>query len=215
MSIVRECISSHTIRAQYQIHTFSFSLSNDIKSQIQFVIFYDRITNFSTLSFCKSISHTTAKNQVIHFIHQVFNDTNLSRHLGTTHNSSERALDIFQDIINSLNFFFHQIPQHLVVRIEIVSDNGCRSMFTVSSTECVIDIAISIRSQSLGKFFLRSLHRFLGIFVCRIFFVNANRLSFFFRIETQVFQQQDFTRFQSSCSITGFRTIRSKLNRYT
>ena len=39
-----------------------------------------------------------------------------------------------------MNFFFHQIAQHLVVCIEIVGDNSCRSMFTVSSTECVIDI---------------------------------------------------------------------------
>ena len=34
-------------------------------------------TNDVTFSLCKSISHTTAKNQIIHFIHQVLNNTNL------------------------------------------------------------------------------------------------------------------------------------------
>ena len=55
----------------------------------------------------------------------VFNDLNLRRNLGTTHDGGKRTLDIVQNFINSLYFFFHQVAQHFVVSIEIVSDNSC------------------------------------------------------------------------------------------
>ena len=99
--------------------------------------------------------------------------------------------------------------------IEVISDNSCRSMFTVSSTESIHYIAVSVRSQSLSKFFLTSFHFFLSIFVCRIFFFDTYRFAFFFRIETKIFEQQYFTRFQCSSSVLSFCTVWSEFNRST
>ena len=124
-------------------------------------------------------------------------------------------LSILQYIINSLYFFLHQVTQHLMVCIKIISNNCCRSMLTVSSTKCIVDISICIASQSLGKFFLRSLHGFLCIIVCRVFLINTYRFSLLFRIEAKVLEQQSFTRLQSSSSLSSLCTIRSKLNRNT
>ena len=49
-TLIQMCIrdSSYTVCTYYQIHTFSLSLSDDIKSQFQVIIFYDRITKFTT-----------------------------------------------------------------------------------------------------------------------------------------------------------------------
>ena len=109
ISIVRECIGCYTVSTQYQIYTFGFCFGNDVKCQFQFIVFNDRVTDFSTLCFGESVSHTTAKNQVVNFVHQVFNNTDFGRNFRATHDSSERTFDVFQNIINGLYFFLHQI----------------------------------------------------------------------------------------------------------
>ena len=89
-------------------------------------------------------------------------------------------------------------------------------MCTVSGTESVVYIAICIRSQFLGEFFLAFLNGFLGsfLFFVRSIFSQTSRLAFFFSIETEVFKQQCFARLQSSGLGAGFfaDTVVSKLN---
>ena len=82
-------------------------------------------TNLTALSFCECICHTAAQNQVVNFSEQVFDDTNLCRYLRTTHDGSERTLDVAENIVNGVNFFFHQISQHLVVAVKVFVDNSC------------------------------------------------------------------------------------------
>ena len=76
----------------------------------------------------------------------------LEENLRTTHDSSERTFDVIQYFINSFHFFLHQVTEHLVVFVEIFSDQSRRSVCTVSCTESVVYVAVSIRSQFLGEF---------------------------------------------------------------
>ena len=105
-----------------------------------------------------------------------------------------------------------------MVSIEVISDQRCRSVSTMSCTECIIYIAVCIRSQSLCEFFLAFFNGFLGSFlfiVCCVF-SQTSWFAFFFRIETKVFQQQCFARLQCSSLSAGFftDTVVSKLNFY-
>ena len=144
VSVVREVVCSNTVNTKYQIYALSLSLFNDFESEVELVIFADRATYSTALCLSKGISHTTAKDEVVHLIHKVFNDTNLGRNLRTTHDGSERTLDVAQNVVNSSYFLLHQVAKHLMVCIEAISDNSCRSMATVSSTESIVYIEISI-----------------------------------------------------------------------
>ena len=89
-------------------------------------------------------------------------------------------------------------------------------MSTVSGTECVVYIAVSVRSQFLGKFFLAFFYSFLCssfLFVSCVF-CQTSWFAFFFSIETKVFEQQHFARLQSSSFHGSFftHTVVSKLN---
>ena len=99
-----------------------------------------------------------------------------------------------------------------MVSVEVISDNSRRSVLAVSRTEGVVYIAISVRSQCLGEFLLASLHLLLGSLVVRIILLDANRLAFLFRIEAEVFEQEDFTRLQRSSLFASLSAVRSELN---
>ena len=89
-------------------------------------------------------------------------------------------------------------------------------MSTVSCTECVVYVAVCIRSQFLGKLFLALFYGFLG---CGFFFVGcvfsqSSWFAFFFSVEAKVFKQQHFARLQSSGFYSSFfaHTVVGKLN---
>ena len=214
--IVRESVSDFSVNSQNQVYTFFFGLLNQIQSQVKFVVLADRDTDFTTLRFSKCISHTTCDNQVVYFVQQVFDDFDFRRNFRTTHDSSERTFDIVQYFIYGFHFFFHQVTEHLVISIEIFSDQCRRSMSAVSSTECVVYIAVSVRSQFLGKFFLAFFYSFLcsSFFFVSCVFCQTSWFAFFFSIETKVFEQQHFARLQSSSFHGSFftHTVVSKLN---
>ena len=106
-------------------------------------------------------------------------------------------LDVVEHVVNSSHFFFHEIAEHLVVCIEIVSDDSSRSVLAVSGAECVHDVVVSIASKRLSKFLLAFLYCLFCSFVSRIFLVNASRLAFFFRIETEVLEKKHFASLKS------------------
>ena len=158
------------------------------------------------MGFGESISHTAGDNQVVYLIQQVFDDFDFGRYFRTTHDSGERTFDVIQHLVHSFHFFFHQVAEHLVVFVEVFSDQCRRSVCAVCGTERVVYIAVGVRSQFLGKFFLALLNGGFGgflFFVCRIFSQTA-RFAFFFSIETEVFEQQHFTRLQSGSLNSGF-----------
>ena len=212
VGIVGERIGNLGINSQNKVYAFFFCFLHQIQSQVKFVVLTDRHTDLATESLRECISHTTGDNQVVYLVQQVFNDFNLGRNFGTTHDGSKRTLDIVQNFIKSLYFFFHQVTQHLVISIEVVSDNCSRSVFTVSCTECIHYIAVCVRSQSFSKFFLRSFHSFLCIFVSRIFFFDTYRFSFFFRIETQILEQKCLSWFQGRSFSTCICAVRGKFH---
>ena len=137
------------------------------------------------MSLCESICHTAAENQVVNLVHKVFDDADLGRNFRTTHDCCKRTLDVVEHVFNGCNFFFHQVAEHLVVCVEIVGDDSCRSVTAVSCAECVVNVAVSVACESFCEFLLALFHFFLGCVVCWVFFVDANRLAFLFRIEAE------------------------------
>ena len=99
-----------------------------------------------------------------------------------------------------------------MVSIERVSNNSCRSVLTVSSTECIVNINISIRSELSSKLLLRLLHSLLSLVVLRSALLNIYWLTFLFWIVTEVFKQQHFAWLESSSLVSSLCAIRSKLN---
>ena len=65
-----------------------------------------------------------------------------------------------ENVVDCLDLTFHHITEHLVVR-EVVSDEGCRSVSTVSCTECIVDVAVSVRSELLHELLLVLLYNCL------------------------------------------------------
>ena len=125
-----------------------------------------------------------------YLVQQVLDDFNLGRYLGTAHDSGERTVDVVQHLVNSLDFLFHQIAEHLVVLVEVFGDEGCGSVGAVSCAEGVVHVAVCIRSQLLGELLLALLDGFLGssLFLVRSVFGQTTGFTFFFGIETEVFQ---------------------------
>ena len=85
-------------------------------------------------------------------------------------------------------------------------------MATVCSTESIVYVNVCVTCKSFRELFLACFHCFLSFVVSRVFFVNANRFAFFFRIETEVFKEKNFTRFEGCGSISSFSTVRSEFH---
>ena len=90
------------------------------------------LADYTTVSLAEGIGHTTTEDELVHLTQQVLNDANLGRHLGTTHDGNKGTLDVAQHVVHSLYFLLHQIAQHLVVGIEIVSDDSGGGMLAVA-----------------------------------------------------------------------------------
>src|SRR5574344_1304452 len=127
---------------------FLFSLLNNLTSDIELVILAKRIANLATESLNECINHTSTDDEVIAKIENIVNNANLGRNLGTTDNDWYRMCWMLDNTVNGLDLILHYISEHLVIR-EIFGNQRCRSVSPMCCTECVIDIAISIRSKFL------------------------------------------------------------------
>ena len=78
-------------------------------------------------------------------------------------------------------------------------------------SERIVNVAVSVACESFCEFLLALFHFFLGCVVCWVFFVDANRLAFLFRIEAEVFEKKHFARFQSCCGVGCLGAVRSEL----
>ena len=99
-----------------------------------------------------------------------------------------------------------------MVGIEVVGDDGRRSVFAVGRTESVIDINVSIRSQRLGEFLLL----FLDCLLCRGFLVVCGEfttgLTRFFLIEAEVFEQKRLAVLQGGNLLLCLHAVVAELN---
>ena len=164
------------------------------------------------MSLSKCICHTTAEDELVSLAEEILDNTNLRRYLRTTHDSNEWALDIAEYSVNSSYFLLHEETEHLVVCVEIVSDDSSRSVLAVCSTECVHHVAVSVRSKCLGKLLLGSLHCLLCILVSWVFLVDTYWLAFLFWIVAEVFEKEHFAWLESGSSVLSLSAIRSKLH---
>ena len=99
-----------------------------------------------------------------------------------------------------------------MVSIEIVSDNGCGSVFAVGSSESVVDIDVGIACEGLCKFFLALFHFLFGCVVTGVGFIYTDRFAFFLGVEAEIFKQENFTGFQLGCFYACFGSICCKFH---
>ena len=78
----------------------------------------------SALCFNKGVTHATADNKIVYLVEQVFDNTQFRAYFRTTDDGRERMLRVFEHVIDSGNFFFHEETQHLRVGIEVIGDNS-------------------------------------------------------------------------------------------
>ena len=199
LCVVAEVVSDLCVNSQNQVNTLVLSLLHQLQSQIQLVILADRLTDLTALSLCEGIGHTACDDQVVHLVEQVLDDLDLRRNLRTTHDCGERTLDVVEHLINGLHLFLHQVTEHLVISVEIVSDQCRRSVRTVSCTECVVYVAVSVSGQLLRELFLALFHSFLSSLLLLVGSVLSQTSGFalLLSVEAQVLQQQSLTRLQS------------------
>ncbi len=165
IAVVLEVVTADRVCAEYEVYTVLLSLLDYVESYIELVILADRHTDLAAESLRECISHTTAENQVVNLSQQVLDDTDLGRNLRTTHDSCEWALDVAENCVNSLNLLLHQETEHLVILVERISDDSCRSVLAVSCTECVHYIYVSVRSELSSELLLTFLHLSLSSIV--------------------------------------------------
>ena len=88
-------------------------------------------------------------------------------------------------------------------------------MLSVSRTEGIHHVAVSIAGKCLGKFLLACLHGLLGFFVSRIVLFDADGLAFLFGMVAEVLEHESLAHLQSLGSVLSLSAIGSKRNRAT
>ena len=114
-------------------------------------------------------------------------------------------LDVVQHSLYGFYFFLHQIAEHFVVSVEVVSDQCRGSMCPMGCAESIVHVAVGHGSQLLRKLFLSSLDGFLrcGFFFVRSIVGESARLTFLLGIEAEVFEQQHLAGFELGRFVHG------------
>ncbi len=125
-------------------------------------------------------------------------------------------LCILENIVYGLDLAFHKVTEHLVIR-EILGDKSGGSVSTVSCSESVVDIAVSVRSESLHEFLLRSLDCIFGSFLLLIRSIlgKSARFALLLCIVTEVLKEKNFARFEGGCLLLSLLAVLGELNRNT
>ena len=168
----------------------------------------------SALSLFECINHSTADNHIVNDVEEVLDDADFRRNLCSADDCGHRVLRSLEYAVDGLDFAFHHIAEHLVVR-EVVGDESCGCVCTVGSSECVVDVAVSVRSELLDKFLLTFLESGLcnllllvGCILC-----ESSRLAFLLSIKTEVFEKENLTRFESRCLCVCLHAVVGELHR--
>ena len=101
-----------------------------------------------------------------------------------------------------------------MVLVEVLVDNGCRSVLAVSCSECVHYVAVSVRSELLGKLLLAALHFLLCSVILGCALLYAYRLAFLLRIEAEVLQKKCLARLEGSSLLRSVAAILGELHLY-
>ena len=194
VGISGERVGNQGIGRHDQLDSLLLGLFEDFERYGEHVGFADRVPDLSALCCGEGVGHTAADDDRIDLLHEFFDDRDLGRNLRTADDGAERTLRILHHAVDRLQLVLHDIAEHLVVG-EIFGDQRRRGVCTVCRAECVVDVAVCIRSELLDELLLRALFerllcRFL-LFVGCIFGQPA-RFALFLGIEAEVFEQHHF-----------------------
>ncbi len=162
--------------------------------------------------FCEGVGHAATEYEVVDLVHEVFDDADFCGYFRSTHDGGEGATNVLKYVVDGFHFFLHKVAEHLVVFVERIGDYGCRGVFAVGCSECVVDIYVGIACKGLGKLLLAFFHLFFCCFVDGIGLFDAGGLAFFFGVEAEVFEEQHFAGLECLGCIGGFSAVVGKLH---
>ena len=179
IGVVLKFSSDRDINRQEQFRSLFFSLVDELFGQIDFVGFDQGFADAIALGSQEGIGHAAADDHEVDFGQEVGNDFDLVGNFSPADDGCERMSRVVDSPADEADFFFQQEAGCHGQEFR----NACdRSMSAVAAAESVVDADFSQRSELAGEIF--------AVF-------------FFFFMETEIFQEQDFTRFEGVSH--GFR----------
>ena len=152
------------------------------------------VADLAALCLDEGVAHTASDDEVVDLVEHVLEHCELGRDLRAADDSGEGVLCVLKNVVDSLDLAFHQVAEHLVLR-EVVCDEGGRSVGAVSRAECIVDVAVGIRSEGLDELLLGLLDSSLCCFLLLVgsVFLESAGFAFLLSIEAEVFEKQDLT----------------------
>ncbi len=203
VGVVGEGVGCNAVGAEHEVHAFFLGFLHDFEGEVEFVVLADRETYVAALSLCEGIGHAAAEDEVVNLVHEVLDDADFGRHFRAAHDGGEGTVDVVEHVVDGLDFFLHQVTEHLVVVVEEISHDSGRGMAAVCGAECVVHVNVGIRGELFGKFFLALFHFLLGGVVVGVFFVDTHGLAFFFGVEAEVFEQEHLAGLEVGGHVVG------------
>src|SRR5689334_5018648 len=121
----------------------------DAFSEVEHVIFDQRVTDLESFCLQECKSHTSADDDLVDTLAEVLNDTDLSGYFGAAENGDERPDGNFHRAFEVFDFFLEQEAGGRS-RNEF-RDADCRRMGPMGGPERVIDIDVAERGERFAK----------------------------------------------------------------
>ena len=198
-SLLRICrlgkvVTDERIGRAKNLNTTLLGLLQNLESYGEHIGLADRLTLLAALGTCEGVGHTATDDYRVNLLHQLLDDGYLGRHLRATDDSTEWALGVLHNAVDSLKLVLHHVAKHLILG-EVVGDKCRRGVCAVRRTEGVVDVAVGIRSQTLNELLLRLLNGLLSLLLLllRSILGQATRLTLLLGIEAQVLEKHHLT----------------------
>ena len=214
-SVVVESFGYASLHGEINLLAEFLSLCKDLSGLRDEFVFMERITNLAAFGLDEGIAHAAADDEIVHLREEILEHGELAGHLAAADDSGEGALCVLKNGVDSLDFAFHEVAEHLVVR-EIRGDEGGGGVCTVSGAESVVDVAVSIAGELGGERLLAFLHGLLG---CCLFFVGgvfreSAGFAFLFSVVAEILEQKGLAGLEGGGKFIGLLAVGSKLHRH-
>ena len=172
--------------------------------------------DLKTLSLLEGVGHTAADDERIDLVEEALDDRELIGDLSAAENGDERTDGILDSVAEELDFLLEEEAGN--GGLQIVGDDGRRSVGAVSRTESVVAVDIAVAGELLGHFGALGLK--LGLLGCELFVGEMNTLllvvlldlAVFGLVEAGILEKSDFARLESGDDFVGGHAVGNELD---
>ena len=180
------------------------------------LILAKRGADLKALSLLEGVSHAAADDERINLIKEALDDRELIGDLSAAENSDERTDRILDRVAEELDFLLEEEARN--GGLQIVGDDGRRSVGAVSRTERVVTVDVAVAGELLSHFGALSLK--LGLLSGELFVGEVDalllvillNLTVFSLVEAGVLEKSDFARLESGYDFVGGHAVGNELN---